>query len=410
MRFLFCSLDSPGFLFSAIGLASVLVRRGHEVAFVSDLETSSLLTRQGLRRLQRGAQDGHSFRVADWARPLAVAIQVKHIEHALTEFSADVMVGQCLTLGPLLVAERRQLPVAVQGLCTYLWPTTDEPAPGREGSELESRRAWRHGDLLKWLNEARARFRLPPWQGSCRDSPFLGDLFLLRSVPELQTDCASLPERVHLVGDCLWEPDESDPELETWLKETESPASPLIYVQHGRFFHVPSFWGQLVETFRRMNCRVVASVGRLDGELGALPGSFFVRPHISQGRVLRSARAVVASANSTAVLGALSAGIPSLLIPAGGEQPDVAEFCEKAGVARTLAPEDTAPERIGEALDRLLTDDRYRERACFYRSAFARVNGFEIAADLLETLAEARQPMVRAARVSPPRLPISATR
>jgi UDP:flavonoid glycosyltransferase YjiC (YdhE family) len=397
MRFLFCSLESPGFVYPAMGLASALRSRGHEVAFVADLETALLLARQGLRRLPRGSQDGRSFKVSKWFQPFAVAIQVKHIEYALAEFPADVLVGQCLTLGPFLVAERRGLPIAVQGLCTYLWPISDEPTASQDSLELEKRRIWRHDDTLKCLAQARALFHLPPWQGrSCRESPLLGDLFMVRSVPELEVDFPSLPERAHLVGSCLWEPDDADPELDAWLEETERSGLPLVYVQHGRFFHVPSFWRQLVEVLGKMSCRVVASVGRLDSELGAVPESFFIRSHIPQGRILRSACAVIASANSTAVLGALSAGVPSLLIPAGGEQPDVAELCEKAGVARMLLPDDAVPERIGEALGHLLIDDRYRKRASFYRSTFARIDGFEVAVKLLETLAETRRPVLRA--------------
>src|SRR5215475_11082014 len=121
MRFLLCSLDSPGFLYPAIGIAKSLRQRGHEVAFAADSSCFERLSREGLSRIPRGSQDGESFQVAIWTQPVAVAIQVKHIEYALKQFDPDVLVGQQLTLGPLLAGEKWGLPVAVLGFCTYLW-------------------------------------------------------------------------------------------------------------------------------------------------------------------------------------------------------------------------------------------------------------------------------------------------
>jgi hypothetical protein len=47
----------------------------------------------------QGARDGPRFQLQHWYRELAVAIQVKHIEFALCQFDADVLVGRPMTLG-----------------------------------------------------------------------------------------------------------------------------------------------------------------------------------------------------------------------------------------------------------------------------------------------------------------------
>jgi UDP:flavonoid glycosyltransferase YjiC (YdhE family) len=395
VKFLFCSLESPGFLYPAIGLARALLRRGHEVAFASDQQTAEELNNLGLMRVPRGDSEGSSFLVARWANPAWVAIQVKHIEYALQEFQADALVGQSLTLGPLIVGERRNLPVGLLGFCTYLWPLPGAAESVRNHPRDEARLAWRHQDMLNYLNQARSLFRLPLHREDLRESPLLGDLFLLRSVPELETDCHLLPERVHLVGSCLWEPDLVDAELRSLLAASDASGEPVVYVQHGRFFHVPSFWPKLIQALGELPLRVVASSGKLDSEVGALPMNFLVRSHIPQRQVLRRASAVVASANTTAVLGALAAGLPSLLIPAGGEQPDVAELCESAGTAKILDPKNVTAKRIRASVEELLTDCRYRRRAANYASAFSKVNGLEVAANLVEMLAATRKPVCR---------------
>ena len=397
MRFLFCSLESPGHLYPAIGIAERLRGRGHQVAFLTAVESAPLLSARGLQRLPPPrAPAGPAFRVGQWWQLEPIAAQVRHIESALRRFPADALVGQALTLGPLIVAEKRRLPVGVIGLGTYLFPSGQEPGPARERRGLGAFKAWRHREMIGFLNPARELFGLPAWEGDCAETPLLGDLFLVRSVPELEPEVDWLPARVHLVGSCLWEPEGTDPDLDRWLDEAAGCGVPLVYVQHGRFFYVPGFWPALVGALDGLGWRVAASMGRWEGHPGSPPEGFFVvRPHLPQGRVLRRAQAVVASGNSTAVLGALAAGVPSLLIPAGGEQPDLAALGKQAGVARTLSPEEATPGRIREELTILLEDPRYRQRAARYREAFARVDGSARAADLLEILARTGKPLLR---------------
>lgn len=401
MRFLFCSVDSPGFLYPEIGLAKELAKRGHEVAFATNIDCKETLDRHGLQRLPRGPNDGRSFQISSWGQAPSVAIQVKHVEYALDRFPADVLVGQTLTNGSLLVGERRQLPVGLLGLCTYLWPAHDEPNGVRSSSspgnveDVAGWRTWRHDGMLETLNQARALFRLPPQDRGCRDSPLLGDLFLLQSVPELEPDHRDLPERVHLVGSCLWEPSEEDLELEKWLDEAEASGAPILYVQHGRFFHIPSFWPQLVEALGGTSFRVLASTDRLDSQIGPVPDNFLVRSHIPQGWVLQRARAVIATANTTAVLGAFTHGVPCLLIPGGGEQPDVAMLGKRAGIAQILLPNQTTAEALRNGVEKLISDPVYRANALLYRSAFSRMDGLRNAADLLEILGQMRRPILR---------------
>jgi hypothetical protein len=282
--------------------------------------------------------------------------------------------------------------VGLVGFCTYLWPFSDQASPG--GTEPEKRLAWRHKDMLKWLNQAFRLFRLPEYAGGCRHSPLLGDLFLLRSVVALEPDFDLLPGQVHLAGSCLWEEEAADDELDGWLSRAVASGRPIVYVQHGRFFHLPGFWPALVEALGS-DCFVAASTLRMDTEAGAIPENFFVRPHVPQSKVLRWARVLVSAANTTAALGALTEGVPCLLVPGGGEQPEVASLLQRAGLARILSPEKATSDDIRESIETLLTDVRFRERASYYQSEFEKLKGFEQAANLLERLAATQSPVLR---------------
>ncbi|MFY0525580.1 glycosyltransferase [Archangium gephyra] len=181
MRYLFCSLDSPGFLFPALAIARELRRRSHEVAFVTGPTFAHFVQDSGFERIPRGEQDGKSFQIEIFAQPLEMVRQARHVEYALGRFHADVLVGQQLALGPLLAAERQGLPVASLGLASYIFPVTDGP-PGPE--MLARRAASLHDGLLARFNEAREAMGLRASSPRYRETPLIGDLLMLRSVPE----------------------------------------------------------------------------------------------------------------------------------------------------------------------------------------------------------------------------------
>jgi MGT family glycosyltransferase len=399
VKILFCSLASPGFLNPFIGIALELEKRGHGVAFVTDVTMGEQLARQGLERIPFGLADKPSFHVPIWSHLESIADQLRHVFHAIQRFRPDILVAQPLTLGPIMTAEVRRLPLAILGFCTYLWPDS-ESGSEKPLSQIESLKVWRYDDMLKLYNNARQLLALPPCVADCREAPFLGDLFMVRSIADFEENFHRLPGQVHLVGHCLWEESSDDPELEAWLRESINSGAPIIYVQHGRFFDRPSFWPNLVAGLAGLNVKVAASVGRMDHGIGEVPPNFLVRHHIPELRVLDHASAMIASANSTAVLGALSKGVPSVLVPAGGEQPDVAARCEAMGVAKILAPEQSNPAELSAALQQILVNRKMLDTCQWMAKAFGRIDGFKVAANLLEALAETSAPVLRCRKSS----------
>ncbi len=385
MKILVCSFASPGFLYPAIGLAIALRSRGHEVTFAADAECQRELARQALPRISRGLTDGSSFKLSTWANPTSVAMQVKHIERACALVTPDLIVGNALTFGPLLAGERLHVPVAILGFMVYLWPTRGSLERESQAS-MHSLRAWRHGDMIKNFNAARVLVGLPPVADELAPSPMTSDLYLLRSLPSLEPRAAQLPDRIRLVGPCLWEPEDPDSELCEWLLRQEVEDAPVLYVQHGRFFDTPSSWPAFVRAFAPTRFRIAASVGRMDYSLGDYPASWLVRPHIPQQQVLKRAMAAITTATTTAALGALSAGVPSLLIPSGGEQPDVAEACVRAGAARAVSPSESSIDRLTQELHILLGDECYRMHARQLADEMARIDGFGEGATLIDSI------------------------
>jgi MGT family glycosyltransferase len=377
-----------------MGIAKELQRRGHATAFATNRFFESVLLHAGLERIPRTELDGASFQTELWFEPLAVGIQVKHVEYALRVFEPDVIVGHQLTLGPTLVSERWNIPLAVLGFSCYLWPSMHllhrEPT-----TDSERRAIWRFNGVSENYTSLRKMYGLPVRQTSFIDTPMLGDVFLVQSVLELQRDIDALPSTVHLTGACLWEPAHDDSELTEWIREAKNADAPIIYAQQGRVFEFQRFWPALVEALKDTRIRVVASTSRMDGDYGSIPENFFVRPHVPQRAVLPHARLVICTGNSAAVQGSLTYGVPMLLAPAGGEQLEVAEQCAAAGVARVIPANDVTTDGLRRAVEEIFEDGSYCEHCVRLREAFGRHDACGKAAELCELLASTRRPVLR---------------
>lgn len=397
MRYLFCSAATYGFISPSIGIALELQRRGHDVAFVTDVSMAEILKQAELQRVARGDRDGRSFQVELFAHPLEIVRQVRHIEYAMQQFRPDVLVGQSPTLGPLIVREQQGIPVAIIGLAAYNWPTPANRQIDKYGSYVQSS----YAQVMSGYNQAREMLLLPPCDVYNRENPLLGDLFLLRSVPEFELD-TTLPEQVHFVGDCLWEPVQSDEVLRDWLADAVKECVPVLYAQPGRTYDRGSFWTYMKQALGNQHVHVAASVGRLDDEVGMLPRNFFARAHVPQGTVLPRASVVICSSTTTSVLGAITHGLPMLLIPdaGGGDQPHVLMRCRQAQVGLYLSPKAVTLDSFRDSVCQLLEDSTLRQNVQRIQHAFARTGGRNVAADLLEQLAYERGPIRRAADLS----------
>jgi UDP:flavonoid glycosyltransferase YjiC (YdhE family) len=400
MRYLFCTPNAVGLLGPSLTIALELRRRGHEVAFATGRSVQPLLEQAGLERIPYGATDSDSFDARNvWKMPEAIR-QVRHTEYASQRFAPDVLVGQALTWGTMAYGVHAKLPLAIVGQAGYIW-ATDPVLPFYQTYApvfIEHVRERYEGALRMYKTSCQVfNMRCPDVPYS--RTPLIGDLYLLQSLPELESYPDLLPPNVTLVGDCTWNPERIDQDLQIWLDETRAANIPLVYLQLGRVLGTTEYVQYLIKTLGRMPVRIVASLGGASKVVTALPENFFVHEQVMQGQVLPYASAVICSGTSTNVLGAVSAGRPLLIITGNIEEPtDLAVRCANAGFGLYLDQHGATQEAVQTSVQALLGEERLKIAARKVQQAFAAVDGPSVAASRLEELGEKRVALASAPR------------
>jgi UDP:flavonoid glycosyltransferase YjiC (YdhE family) len=387
VRLLIAALATPGFVFPLIAVAGELRARGHEVAFVTDRRFEETLRARGYRRIPRGpSADGASFAIASWGEPLSVAIQVRHVEHALSAFAPDAVLASQLALGPLIAGELHGVRVAVLASIVLPWRHAGRARSAGEGA---SDPAWRYVELRANLERSRLAFGLAPAHEPYERSRLFGELTLLQGVAALQAPDERLPDPVRVVGSCMNDAAEArlDAADAEWLRGRRAAGRRTIYVHLGRSFDHASFWPAFVRWIAERDAAAVVCTERYDGTVGAAPPNVLLRERVSLAETLPLADAVVCGGHPTAVLGAARHALPVLAAYAGSGTENTAEAIARYGSAIALPVDDLSDDAFTGALDRLLAEPAYRERARRLQAEFAAHDGPAEAAAAVAALA-----------------------
>lgn len=374
-KVLICSMDSPGFVYQAIGLAKRLEARNHRVACVSSATVAGTFAAHGVERIPRPGIDGYSFFLAQWGALEATLLQMKHVEHAARIMRPDVIVASQLGYGPSLAAERLEVPLAVIGGLTFLWD------PGN----------WRHDECWAAYATARSTVRLAPLADSARTgfAPWLGDACLLQSSPLLTGPLRW--RQSQWVGDASWDPVDEDAALAAWLDTATMAGRRIVYVQPGREFGRASILGMLERPARELGLAFAVATARADRETSQTEEWLWARPFVPRATVLPRCEVVVTSGQPTVVLGALRYGRPLVLLWSGSGTEDAAEVCGRSGVAVTERLEDTTPAKLTELLARALVDESLRTATAAVSRDLLAYNGLDAVADAVLGLAARRR-------------------
>ena len=285
------------------------------------------------------------------------------------EWSPDILVRDEIDFGAAVAAERLGLPHA-----TVLCIASGSFVP--------------NSLVVEPLNDLRAVHGL----GADPDLAMLDRYLVLSPFPASFRDPTVPPSpNTHLFRSVSAE-ESADSLAADWLQAL--PDGPVVYLTLGTIFNLES--GDLFERalagLRELPGSVVVTVGReLDPQiLGPQPPNVLVRQYIPQSLVLPHCDLVVSHAGSGSVSGALTHGLPMVLLPMGADQPLNAARAQQLGVAEVLDAIDATSAAVREAAATVMADPTYRRNAELIRDEIAALPGPERALALLEQLQRER--------------------
>jgi UDP:flavonoid glycosyltransferase YjiC (YdhE family) len=257
----------------------------------------------------------------------------------LADVAPDLLVYDELDIGAAAAAHVLSVPAVAHSL-------------GRQPPDLVRRAA------LERLAEVAPRYGI----ASLPVDLFAANPYLDICPPSLRDPAASEPaQRIPLAPVA---PVTAGDVVPNWVAKERS--RPLVYVTLGTY--VSGNVGSLraaAAGIGELDVDVLVTVGP-DGDpsaLGPLPDSVRAERFVSQGVLLHYVDVVAHHGGSGTMLGALSHGLPQLVLPHGADQFLNAQALIDSGAGRRLTPQEITPESVGAATDALLSTPEYRAAA-----------------------------------------------
>jgi MGT family glycosyltransferase len=424
-RFLFCSYAAAGHVTPLWPVASALRARGHEVGVLTApslrgkveglglryfaprawdptferFQSDSQTPRGGLEALRNLKRVLNEHMLPDGLR------QLSDLEAAVGAWGADVLIGTASTFGVSLAAERLRLawathaphitcPLPSRDLAPWgvgALPPRDAAAKARAALQRAAYRVLSGVLSREWV-KMREREGLSRGAKDLTDAIFSPYLYTIPSPAAFDFPRSDLPPQVHYVGPCLGDEGEGG----SWPSPFAN-GDPIVYCTSGTVSDPRPLVRAAVEAVRGERVNLFVTLGHQvpPSELGALPPNVAAAAFVPQRLVLRHASAVLCNAGSGAVMGALVAGKPLVLMPQISDQPENAARCVALGAGVTLPQQRLSPEALRRALFTVLREPSYGAAARRVAASIAAEKGPATAARLLERLAETGRPVYR---------------
>jgi UDP:flavonoid glycosyltransferase YjiC (YdhE family) len=382
MRWLFSSHPLDGHLLPLIPLAHAAQAAGHCVAFAVPPGFSGKVERIGFDVLPCGPAwtdepiasmyekalelEDNAFFLSEFYARIAARSFALPLLDIIADWRPDVIVSDPTEFGSWVAAERAGIP-RVFNLWGLFLPEAFLVALAGPG-----------------LEELRAFLELPP-------DPELKTLVdatkLIFAPRSYQPTGLEIPQSVHFFRPDFFD-QTGDERLPSWVPDL--PARPTVYVTLGTLFNTSS---SLLETILEglagedLNAVVTIGRDRDPSELAELAPNIHVERYIPQSLLLPHCDAVISHAGYGTVIGSLSHGLPSVLIPISADQPMHSRRCEEIGTALSLDRDELTPRTVRNATQRVLREPDFRIKAQALAEEIAAMPGPDASVALIERIA-----------------------
>lgn len=341
-----------------LALGARLAARGHHIRVLGPPELCPAFASEGFERVLT-------------AGPMPAADEVMaDIERA----AADVVVVDYMATHALCGAERSGVPTValVHTLYRTLLESGELPTMAMAGSALT-------------INDLRSGLGLPP-VARLRELLDRSAAVLVATIDEID-GAAAVPVagNVHYVGPLLEGPGADAGWSPPW---PAGDLRPLVLVCLGTTpMGEAAALQRVIDAVRAVPLRVLVTAGpHLDPAAFDIPDNVVITGYVRHAAVLPEARLLVTHAGLGSVSAALAFGVPMVCLPLGREQPANAARVLALGAGQRLEPA-AAPADIRRAIDGVLTEPGYRNRARALAAKIADVVAADPAVRIVESMA-----------------------
>jgi rhamnosyltransferase subunit B len=410
-RVLFATVGSLGDLHPCLALALELKRRGHSVTIATIEYYRSKVESLGIGflpvRPDMDPTDREMIRQCEDLKRgpeiLFRKIVLPHLRETYQDLleaaaGADLMVAGELNYAAPLVAEKLGLRWVSAILSPASFFSAHDPSvivnvPWLIHVRKAGWRAYRavfnlgRRGTRHWWDPVRKLRRDEGLRPDCdplfRDK-FSPDLVLAMFSPLLARSQPDWPRPTRQTGFVFFDQQKSNEEADRKLAEFLAiPDPPIVFTQGSTAVHSPGdFYEVSAEAARKLGWRALL-VGT-DAVPGVPSPGILALPYAPYSQVFRSAAVIVHQGGSGTTGQALYAGRPQLIVPFGWDQPDNAMRVERLGVGIHLARSAYSVNSATAALERLLTEKQFSERAAQVGEQVRAEAGLTSACDAIE--------------------------
>jgi len=388
MRYLLAIWDGGGATPPNLGIARLLIARGHDVVvygdptLAADVEATGAIHRSwptAPQRLSTALEDdvlkdwecrtpiGPFLRLRDRLVTGPAARYAADVVAALDAEPFDAVLADGVLLGALVGAEARGIPSAALVGTVYLAPSRARPPAGRIApargplGRMRDRAGvpltnllWRGG--MRSLNGARAEYGLAPlrhlwdqWDRAHRVLMLTGSAF---------DDPPPEASNVRYVGPVL-EDLPADRALE--LPPGDDPL--VVVGLSSSYMEQADLLRRIAAALSSLPVRGVITTGpAIDPDDVPASANVVVVRSAAHGELFSRADLIVTHAGHGTLIKAIAAGVPALCLPLGRDQPDNAARAARHGVATVVSPRSDAA-AIAKAVRHMLDEPSYRTAA-----------------------------------------------
>jgi len=304
------------------------------------------------------------FSLPHWFFPEYFAAQFHAIQDLIEKRGWKTLVTTPFNVSYVFWKKRYDLKIILIGTGTLLWPLRED-AP--DETLTEGNKHFRLREWMRFIDQSRP---LTGIDDHVSLSDLFGDLYLMRSIPELDDEDAASMQNLIFAGSLLRDNRADASEVPP---QVQPSGKGVCYFHHGRHFQESDSWGICEAILRTTDYDIVLDLERYDGTtLPAENERITIGNNPSLHAYAESIRLIVGSGSPTPPLFALENGIPLIMtfLTSGGHE--LAEVLVRRNLCTVYDSTSVTPAEVIRTLPRNLEIQRQAIARSNVREGFER--------------------------------------